>query len=154
MPDPVAPETPPSSGPSACGGRPKIVAIGIAPLGIISIGIVPMGVVSIGVVPMGVLSVGAVAMGVINASVVGMGVLIAGVNVMGVWWVGMEGMGPYRLGSPSGQVHQHHSRDHGQQNLYAYPSREEALSKAKELGCDGVHAMGSLWMPCQDHPTP
>jgi hypothetical protein len=152
MPDPVAPETPPSGGASACGGRPKIVAIGIAPLGIISIGIVPMGVVSIGVVPMGVLSVGAVAMGVINASVVGMGILIAGVNVMGVWWVGMEGMGPYRLGSPSGQVHHH--RDHGQQNLYAYPSREQALSKAKELGCDGVHAMGSLWMPCEDHPSP
>lgn len=152
MPDPVAPETPPSGGNAACGGRPKILAIGIAPLGIISIGIVPMGVISIGVVPMGVLSLGAVAMGVINASVVGMGILIAGVNVMGVWWVGMEGMGPYRLGTSSGQVHHHN--DHGQQNLYAYPSREEALSKAKELGCDGVHAMGSLWMPCEDHPTP
>jgi len=152
MPDPVAPEPPPSSSPSACGGRPKIVAIGIAPLGIISIGIVPMGVISIGVVPMGVLSLGAVAMGVINASVVGMGILIAGVNVMGVWWVGMEGMGPYRLGSPSGQVHHHHN--HGQQNLYAYPSRDEALRKAKELGCEGAHAMGSLWMPCEEHPTP
>ncbi len=156
MPDPVTPETPPTGGNAACGGRPKILAIGIAPLGIISIGIVPMGVISIGVVPMGVLSLGAVAMGVINASVVGMGILIAGVNVMGVWWVGMDGMGPYRLGSPSGQVHhQHdHSQGHGQPNLYAYPSREEALSKAKELGCDGVHAMGSLWMPCQEHPTP
>ncbi len=164
MPDPVAPETTPSGGPppagstSACGGRPKILAIGIAPLGIISIGIVPMGVISIGVVPMGVLSLGAVAMGVINASVVGMGILIAGVNVMGVWWVGMEGMGPYRLGSPSGQVHHHHSRDHdpskGQPNLYAYPSRDEALRKAKELGCEGAHAMGSLWMPCEEHPTP
>ncbi len=163
MPEPDAPETPPAGGappatsPSACGGRPKILAIGIAPLGIISIGIVPMGVISIGVVPMGVLSVGAVAMGVINASVVGMGILIAGVNVMGVWWVGMEGMGPYRLGSPSGQVH-HHSRDHnhgqGQQNLYAYPTKEEALSKAKDLGCEGVHPMGSLWMPCEEHPSP
>ncbi|MEA5389921.1 hypothetical protein VB738_01480 [Cyanobium gracile UHCC 0139] len=158
MPDPVAPETPPTGGASACGGRPKILAIGIAPLGIISIGIVPMGVISIGVVPMGVLSLGAVAMGVINASVVGMGILIAGVNVMGVWWVGMEGMGPYRMGSPSGQVHHHnsHSHDHsqGQPNLYAYPSREEALKKAKELGCEGAHAMGSLWMPCQEHPSP
>ncbi|MCP9797754.1 MULTISPECIES: hypothetical protein [Cyanophyceae] len=162
MPDPVAPENPttggapPSSGPSACGGRPKIVAIGIAPLGIISIGIVPMGVISIGVVPMGVLSLGAVAMGVINASVVGMGILIAGVNVMGVWWVGMEGMGPYRLGSPSGQVHHHHnhSSGQGQPNLYAYPSREEALRKARELGCEGAHSMGSLWMPCEEHPGP
>lgn len=164
MPDPVTPETPPSGGTppsigtSACGGRPKILAIGIAPLGIISIGIVPMGVVSIGVVPMGVLSLGAVAMGVINASVVGMGILIAGVNVMGVWWVGMDGMGPYRLGSPSGQVHRHHIPDHdhsqGQPNLYAYPSRNEALRKAKELGCEGAHAMGSLWMPCAEHPSP
>ncbi len=153
MPDPVTPETPPAGANAACGGRPKIVAFGIAPLGIISIGIVPMGVISIGVVPMGVLSLGAVAMGVVNASVVGMGILIAGVNVMGVWWVGMEGMGPYRLGSPSGQVH-HHDHSPGQQNLYAYPSREEALRKAKELGCDGAHAMGSLWMPCQEHPTP
>lgn len=151
MPDPFTPETPPSGGNAACGGRPKILAIGIAPLGIISIGIVPMGVISIGVVPMGVLSLGAVAMGVINASVVGMGILIAGVNVMGVWWVGMDGMGPYRLGSPSGQVH-HHSQ--GQPNLYAYPSREEALRKAKDLGCEGAHAMGSLWMPCEEHPTP
>ena len=85
MPQPVPPESRPDQSQSACGGRPKILAIGIAPLGIISIGIVPMGVVSIGVVPMGVLSLGAVAMGVINASVVGMGILIAGVNVMGVW---------------------------------------------------------------------
>ncbi|MCP9860590.1 MULTISPECIES: hypothetical protein [unclassified Cyanobium] len=151
MPAPVPPEPSPDSPASGCGGKPKILAIGIAPLGIISIGIVPMGVISIGVVPMGVLSLGAVAMGVINASVVGMGILIAGVNVMGVWWVGMEGMGPYRLGVQAGQVHHH---DHGQKNIHAYPSREEALSKAKQLGCEGVHAMGSLWMPCEDHPTP
>jgi hypothetical protein len=136
----------------ACGGRPKIVAIGIAPLGLISIGVVPMGVVSIGVVPMGVLSIGAVAMGVINASVVGMGVLIAGVNVMGVWWIGLEGMGPYRLGAPAGQAHHHHEQSG--RNLYAYPSRETALQKAKELGCEGVHAMGTLWMPCREHPQP
>ncbi|MCP9820308.1 hypothetical protein KBZ18_12520 [Synechococcus sp. Cruz-9H2] len=136
----------------ACGGRPKIVAIGIAPLGIISIGIVPMGVVSIGVVRMGVLSIGAVAMGVINASVVGMGILIAGVNVMGVWWVGIKGMGPFRLGSQSGQIHQHHGQQGGKQNVYAYPSKQVALQKAKELGCEGVHAMGSLWMPCREHP--
>jgi hypothetical protein len=150
MPTPSASDLPPTSSQPACGGRPKIVAIGIAPLGIISIGIVPMGVVSIGVVPMGVLSIGAVAMGVINASVVGMGILIAGVNVMGVWWVGMEGMGPFRLGANGGQVHHHH--DQSGRNLYAYPSRETAMKKAKELGCDGVHAMGSLWMPCSEHP--
>ena len=151
MPQPVPPESRRDQSQSACGGRPKILAIGIAPLGIISIGIVPMGVVSIGVVPMGVLSLGAVAMGVINASVVGMGILIAGVNVMGVWWVGMEGMGPYRLGGQTGQVDHH---DHGQRNSSAYQNREEALRKAKELGCEGVHAMGSLWMPCKHHPLP
>ncbi|MEA5443428.1 hypothetical protein [Cyanobium gracile] len=151
MPYPVQPEPSSDSSQPACGGKPKILAIGIAPLGIISIGIVPMGVISIGVVPMGVLSFGAVAMGVINASVVGMGILIAGVNVMGVWWVGMEGMGPYRLGSQGGQVHDHNA---GHKNIYAYPSREEALRKAKELGCDGAHPMGSLWMPCQQHPSP
>jgi len=150
MPDPAASENPQVPSQSVCGSRPKLVAIGIAPLGIISIGVVPMGVVSIGVVPMGVLSIGAVAMGVINASVVGMGILIAGVNVMGVWWMGMEGMGPFRLGAPGGQVHHHHDRS--RRNLYAYPNRETALKKAKELGCVGVHAMGSLWMPCGEHP--
>ena len=139
---------------SDCGAKPKLISIGIAPLGIISIGIVPMGVVSIGVVPMGVISIGAVAMGVINASVVGMGVLIAGVNVMGVWWVGLEGMGPYRLGGAAGRVHHHHEHQGGKPNLYAYPSKQVALQKAKELGCEGVHAMGSLWMPCQEHPQP
>ena len=71
-----------------CGDKPKLLAIGIAPLGIISIGIVPMGVVSIGVVPMGVLSLGAVGMGVINICVVGMGIVVAGVNVMGIWNAG------------------------------------------------------------------
>jgi hypothetical protein len=140
---------------SGCGAKPKFISIGIAaPLGIISIGIFPMGVVSIGVVPMGVLSIGAVAMGVINASVVGMGILIAGVDVMGVWWAGLEGMGPYRLGGSAGQVHHHHGQQGGTQNVVAYPSKQVALQKAKELGCEGVHAMGSLWMPCREHQAP
>lgn len=141
----------PTEAPQGCGSQPKAIAIGIAPLGIISIGIVPMGVVSIGVVPMGVLSIGAVGMGVINACVVGMGVLIAGVNVMGVWWFGMEGMGPKRLGG-SNAIHSHHQQSLKSENLYAYPSKQVALRKAAELGCEGVHAMGSLWMPCQHHP--
>jgi hypothetical protein len=64
----------------------------------------------------------------------------------------MEGMGPYRLGSPAAHVHHHHGQ--GSRNLYAYPSRETALQKAKELGCEGAHAMGSLWMPCREHPGP
>ena len=114
---------------SNCGDQPKRLAIGIAPLGIISIGVVPMGVVSIGVVPMGVFSLGVVGMGVLNAAVVGMGVLVAGVNVMGVW-------------SASPGIHHQH------------PSRSQAMEKARELGCSGAHAMGSLWMPCAEHPKP
>jgi hypothetical protein len=141
----------PTEQPQGCGGKPKIFAFGIAPLGIISIGIVPMGVVSIGVVPMGVFSIGAVGMGVINACVVGMGILVAGVNVMGIWWVGMEGMGLQRLGSSGGAVH-HHQHQAIEKNIYAYPSKQLAREKAKELGCTGVHAMGSLWMPCSEHP--
>jgi hypothetical protein len=27
-----------------------------------------------------------------------------------------------------------------------------AQHKARELGCTGVHAMGTLWMPCAEHP--
>lgn len=137
-----------------CGDKPKRIAVGIAPLGIVSIGIVPMGVVSIGVVPMGVISLGVVGMGVLNACVVGMGVLIAGVNVMGVWWAGVEGMGPRRLGAPAAPLHQHHHGSPGQApaNLLAYPTRQQALEQAHRLGCSGVHAMGSLWMPCAEHP--
>jgi hypothetical protein len=145
----------------SCGGPPKRLAIGIAPLGVVSIGIVPMGVVSIGVVPMGVLTFGAVGMGLVNLCVVGMGVLVAGVNVMGVWWVGVEGMGLRRLAGPP-DVRSHalgHGHGYGlasgtePRNLFAYASRAEALRKARELGCTGVHAMGSLWMPCAAHPS-
>ena len=114
-----------------CGDKPKRIAFGVAPLGIISIGIVPMGVVSIGVVGMGVL----------NAAVVGMGVVVAGVHAMGIWSL------------TPGNDHQHHSNGAAQQQLLAYPSRQVALQKARELGCEGVHAMGNLWMPCSEHPT-
>lgn len=127
---------------SNCGDQPKRLAIGIAPLGIISIGVVPMGVVSIGVVPMGVFSLGVVGMGVLNAAVVGMGVLVAGINVMGVW-----------SASP-GIHHQHPGSRARQAQAMAYPSRSQALEKARELGCSGAHAMGSLWMPCAEHPKP
>jgi len=128
--------------------------MGIAPLGFVSIGIVPMGVISIGVVPMGVVSVGVVAMGVINAAVVGMGVLAAGWTTMGVWsW------------SPPGQHRAHAGhRGHNHQiapkgettsadaNTLAYPTRAEAERRALEIGCSGVHRMGSFWMPCGQHP--
>ena len=137
---------------NGCGStKPKLFAFGIAPLGIVSVGIVPMGVVSIGVVPMGVVSIGAVGMGVINACVVGMGVLVAGVNVMGVWSLGADGMGQARLGSTSGAIHRHHQHPR-QESLYAYPSKQLALQKAQELGCSGVHPMGTWWMPCAVHP--
>lgn len=127
---------------SNCGEAPKLVAFGIAPLGIISIGIVPMGVVSIGVVPMGVLSLGVVGMGVVNACVVGMGVVVAGLNAMGIWSL-----------SP-GNGHQHHSSGAPHEQLMAYQSKQVALEKARQLGCEGVHAMGSMWMPCSEHPRP
>lgn len=159
MPPTQDPPQPTDLGGGRCGSRPKLLAIGIAPLGLVSIGIVPMGVVSIGVVPMGVLSIGAVGMGLVNLCVVGMGVLVAGVNVMGVWWVGVEGMGLKRLaGAPvairQGQGHHPSSgSEPAKAMLFAYPTQTEAARKAKELGCSGVHAMGSLWMPCATHPS-
>jgi len=124
-----------------CGEKPALIAIGIAPLGIISIGVVPMGVVSIGVVPMGVLSLGAVGMGVVNACVVGMGVLTAGLHVMGVWTLSPR---------PAHQHLQHHASPPA--NHEAYRSKAVALQKAEQLGCQGVHRMGALWMPCAVHP--
>lgn len=125
----------------SCGEPPKLIAVGIAPLGIISIGVVPMGVVSIGVVPMGVLSLGVVGMGVLNACVVGMGVVVAGLNSMGVW----------TLSPGNGLKHQSHGAV--QEQLLAYPSKQVALENARALGCEGVHAMGDLWMPCSTHPA-
>ena len=98
-PGPLSPSPQDSS--ANCGGRPPLVATGVAPLGIISIGIVPMGVVAIGVVPMGVISLGAVSMGLVSAAVVNMGVLTAGVTTMGVWWAGLEGHGLVRLNPPA-----------------------------------------------------
>jgi hypothetical protein len=97
--------------------------------------------VSIGVVPMGVISIGVVGMGVLNACVVGMGVVVAGFHAMGIWSL------------TPGSGHQHHSNGAAQHQLLAYPSRQVALQKARELGCEGVHAMGDLWMPCSEHPT-
>ena len=128
-----------------CGDKPKLFAVGVAPLGIISIGIVPMGVVSIGVVPMGIVSLGVVGMGVMNACVVGMGVLVAGMNAMGIW--------TFSPGN-SHQHHQHHRNQPTQNNLTAYRSKALAQEKALELGCVGVHAMGSRWMPCAEHAHP
>ena len=113
-----------------------------------------MGLVIVVEGPMEGVRIGAVGMGVINGTVVGMGILVAGVNVMSVWSVGMDGMGPRRLGAANA-IHSshHHAHQSAQsQNLYAYPSKQVALQKAKALGCHGVHAMGSLWMPCAQHP--
>jgi Protein of unknown function/GLTT repeat (6 copies) len=141
-----------------CGDSPRFLAIGIAPLGIVSIGVVPMGVVSIGVVPMGVISLGVVGMGVINACVVGMGVLVAGVHGMGIWQLGPEGLAAHRHGQAAAGQHVHQpARAAGgggssARTLYAYATKAEALAKSRELGCQGVHAMGALWMPCGEHP--
>ncbi len=130
-------------GPSHCGGKPKKIAFGIAPLGYISIGIVPMGIVTIGIVPMGVVSLGVVAMGVINASVVGMGIFSAGITTMGI-----------KVWSPIGpQVEQtvNTPKSKSSQKIFAYSSKAKAEVEAKKLGCIGVHKMGELWMPCATH---
>ncbi|MFL0768246.1 MAG: hypothetical protein AB8E74_11000 [Prochlorococcus sp.] len=157
---------------SHCGSKPKRIAIGIAPLGTISIGIVPMGVVCIGVVPMGVVSIGVVGMGIINAAVVGMGLLAVGVSTMGVWTAGPISMGLIDLNRPAGQsAHQHHGHHTKAADspgpglpqmgpledaaldprFSAYETREEALAAASEIGCEGVHQMGTHWMACDQH---
>ncbi len=130
--------------PSHCGGKPKKIAIGIAPLGVISIGVVPMGIVTIGIVPMGVVSLGVVAMGVVNASIVGMGIFSAGITTMGL-----------KVWSPEGETLQRtltESND-SSKNIYAYSTRTEAEKEARKLGCLGVHKMGHFWMPCATHGT-
>ncbi|MCP9830105.1 DUF3721 domain-containing protein [Synechococcus sp. JJ3a-Johnson] len=33
------------------------------------------------------------------------------------------------------------------------PPKLVAFEKARPLGCKGVHAMGSMWMPCSEHLT-
>ncbi len=139
------PSQPQSDGPSHCGTKPKKIAIGIAPLGVISIGIVPMGIVTIGIVPMGVVSLGVVAMGVVNASIVGMGIFSAGITTMGLKVWSPESAALQKILDNSETSHS--------KNIYAYPTRSEAESEAKKLGCLGVHKMGSLWMPCATHGT-
>ena len=134
---------PQSEGSAHCGSKPKKIAIGIAPLGFISIGVVPMGIVTIGIVPMGVVSLGVVAMGVVNVSIVGMGIFSAGITTMGL-----------KVWSPEGVAIEkilENSDASSSKNIFAYPTRAEAESEAKKLGCLGVHKMGSLWMPCATH---
>ena len=131
-----------------CGDKPKLLAIGIAPLGIISIGIVPMGVVSIGVVPMGVLSLGAVGMGVINICVVGMGIVVAGVNVMGIWNAGASSPPP---APPCGQ------RDPYPKPL-RLPKQAGSPDQSQTAGlqrrpCDGF-AVDALRHPSRARATP
>ena len=130
-------------GPTHCGSKPKKIAIGIAPLGFISIGIVPMGIVTIGIVPMGVVSIGVVAMGVVNASIVGMGIFSAGITTMGL-----------KVWSPENAAIQesfNSSNSSSSKNIYAYPTKSQAMQEAKKLGCIGIHKMGELWMPCATH---
>ena len=47
-----------------------------------------------------------------------------------------------------------HARLRPAPNRFAYPTREQALSAARTLGCTGAHRMGRLWMPCEHHPGP
>lgn len=133
----------PSPSPTHCGGKPKKIAIGIAPLGFISIGVVPMGIITIGIVPMGVASLGVVGMGVINASIVGMGIFSAGFTTMGL-----------KVWSPDGTTLNQNLDKYlmpSKENIYAFPTKEIAEEEAKKLGCMGVHKMGNFWMPCATH---
>ncbi|NDF63101.1 MAG: hypothetical protein EB136_09360 [Synechococcaceae bacterium WBB_3_034] len=82
--------------------------------------------IAIGIAPLGIISIGVVPMGVVSIGVVPMGVLSIGAVGMGLINACVVG---------------------------AYPSKQVALQKARELGCEGVHAMGSLWMPCASHPS-
>ena len=125
---------------SHCGGTPKKIAIGIAPLGLISIGIVPMGIITIGIVPMGVISLGVVAMGVVNASIVGMGIFSAGITTMGL-----------KVWSPESSVLEKIQDSNSFENSYSFSTRSRAEKEAKKLGCIGVHKMGDFWMPCATH---
>ena len=131
-------------GPSHCGSKPKLISIGVAPLGLISIGVVPMGIITIGIVPMGVVSLGVVGMGVINAAIVGMGIFSAGVTTMGLKTWSPE---TPSFEQQAGNINSSSS----QQNIYAYPTKAKAETEAKKLGCLGVHKMGKLWMPCATH---
>ena len=111
--------------------QPKLVATGIAPLGIVSVGVVPMGIVAIGVVPMGVVSLGVVSMGVITA----------GFTTMGLIWGGMVGMGPIQLGGQSQRA----------EAPLMFSTRQEAETRARQMGCEGAHPHGpggEQWMPC------
>ena len=49
----VPSESPPDRSQQACGGQPKLVAIGIVPMGVVSIGVVPMGILIAGFNVMG-----------------------------------------------------------------------------------------------------
>lgn len=115
-----------------CGShQPKLVATGIAPLGIVSVGVVPMGIIAIGVVPMGVVSLGVVSMGVITA----------GFTTMGLIWGGMVGMGPIQVGGSS----------HLAESPMMFSTKQEAENRAELMGCQGAHPHGEggkQWMPC------
>lgn len=34
-----------------------------------------------------------------------------------------------------------------------FPTRQAAASRARQLQCSGVFAMGDQWMPCRDLPS-
>jgi hypothetical protein len=60
-------------------------------------------------------------------------------------------MGPEILVGPV-PINSTHHHSPQSQNLYAYPSKQLALEKAKKLVCQGVHAIGSPGKPCEKHP--
>ena len=84
-------------------------------------------------------------MGVVNASIVGMGIFSAGITTMGLKVWSPEGASLEKI--------MENPDSSSSQNIYAYPTRSQAESEAKKLGCLGVHKMGRLWMPCATHGT-
>ncbi len=131
-----------------CGSKPRLIAFGLAPLGIISVGIVPMGVLSVGVVPMGVFSLGAVAMGIINISIVGMGIISFGITTMGIWEYSPKQVGHQHNREPREKL-DNLERSKNQKMLFK--TKEEAENFSKKIDCKGTHKMGEMWMACNNH---
>ena len=141
--------------PKKRGSKDKLVAVGIAPMGVISIGIAPMGVLCIGIIPMGIIGLGVVSMGAITASVIGMGLFSVGYNTMGVVTAGPLSMSRINIwGSKMKMPHMHHGHDimheAAHKNTYViYDNDEMARTSANMIGCTTIHRVGNYWAPCE-----
>ncbi|WP_413401979.1 MULTISPECIES: hypothetical protein [unclassified Synechococcus] len=141
--------------PKKRGSKDKLVAVGIAPMGVISIGIAPMGVLCIGIIPMGIIGLGIVSMGAITASVIGMGLFSVGYNTMGVVTAGPLSMSRINIWGPKMKMpHMHHGHEimheAAHKNSYViYDDEDMARTSAKMMGCTTIHRVGNYWAPCK-----